>query len=100
MTATFRQPILWAIAAAMLFGITTPLAKVLSLPPFAAAGLLYLGAGAGLFAIRFMRDRGWHATGLARTDSRHLAARQLLAAGVDPSSKREELRGTFRLRRS
>src|SRR5258708_33860288 len=33
----------------------------------------------------------------ART--RHLAARQLLAAGVDPSLMREELRGTFRLRR-
>jgi transposase-like protein len=32
--------------------------------------------------------------------SRHLAARQLLAAGVDPSLKREQLRGTFRLRRS
>jgi hypothetical protein len=34
-----------------------------------------------------------------RARSRHLAARQLLAAGVDPSLKREELRGTFRLRR-
>src|ERR1700685_1306840 len=34
-----------------------------------------------------------------RARSRHFAARQLLAAGVDPSLKREELRGTFRLRR-
>lgn len=34
-----------------------------------------------------------------RARSRHLAARRLLAAGVDPSLKREELRGTFRLRR-
>jgi hypothetical protein len=34
-----------------------------------------------------------------RARSRHLEARQLLAAGVDPSLKREELRGTFRLRR-
>jgi hypothetical protein len=34
-----------------------------------------------------------------RARSRHLAARQLLAAGVDPSLKREELRGTFRLKR-
>ena len=34
-----------------------------------------------------------------RARSRHLAARQLLAAGVDPSLKREELRGPFRLRR-
>jgi hypothetical protein len=36
---------------------------------------------------------------VARARSRHLAARQWLAAGVDPSRKREELRGTFRLRR-
>jgi hypothetical protein len=36
---------------------------------------------------------------IARARSRHLAARQLLAAGVDPSLKREELRGSFRLRR-
>lgn len=36
---------------------------------------------------------------IAHARSRHLAARQLLAAGVDPSLKREELRGTFRLRR-
>jgi hypothetical protein len=34
-----------------------------------------------------------------RARSRHLAARQLLAAGVDPSLKREELRGAFRLKR-
>ena len=34
-----------------------------------------------------------------RARSRHLAARQLLAAGVDPSLKREELRGPFRLMR-
>jgi len=34
-----------------------------------------------------------------RARSRHLAARQLLAEGVDPSLRREELRGPFRLRR-
>jgi len=35
-----------------------------------------------------------------RAHSRHLAARQLLAAGVDPALKREEIRGGFRLKRS
>jgi hypothetical protein len=30
---------------------------------------------------------------IARAQSRHQAARQLLAAGVDPSLKRSELRG-------
>lgn len=35
-----------------------------------------------------------------RARSRHLAARRLLAAGVDPALKREEIRGPWRLRRS
>ena len=34
-----------------------------------------------------------------RARSRHSEARRLLAAGIDPSLKREELRGPFRLRR-
>jgi len=41
-----------ALASAALFGISTPLAKVLvgSIPPLALAGLLYAGAGLGLSA--------------------------------------------------
>ena len=66
------RPILPAIAAALLFGVTTPIAKALHLAAFELAGLLYLGAGLGLVAIRCIRDRGWTATGLERADLKWL----------------------------
>ncbi len=46
-----------AVAAALLFGATVPLAKTLlaHLPPVALAGLLYLGCGIGLLAIVAVR---------------------------------------------
>ena len=52
-----------ALAAAALFGASTPLAKLLAgdLPPLLLAGLLYLGSGAGLamlLAARIARDPG------------------------------------------
>ncbi|SHN31455.1 DMT family transporter [Rhizobacter sp. OV335] len=52
-----------ALAAALLFGASTPLAKVLGaeLPPILLAGLLYLGSGLGLAAVLVMR----RAAGLA-----------------------------------
>src|ERR1700744_1074134 len=45
--------ILTALAAAALFGATTPIAKALlgPMPPFMVAGLFYLGSGVGLGAI-------------------------------------------------
>lgn len=48
-----------ALAAAFLFGASTPLAKELlgQLSPWLLAGLLYLGSGVGLTAIRLFRDR-------------------------------------------
>src|SRR3954468_10612746 len=51
-----------ALAAALLFGASTPLAKLLvgSTPPLLLAGLLYLGSGLGLgllLALRAMRGR-------------------------------------------
>ncbi|MDN5873076.1 MAG: EamA family transporter [Sinobacteraceae bacterium] len=51
-----------ALAAALLFGASTPLAKQLlnDLSPVLLAGLLYLGSGIGLGIIRLIRDRGWH----------------------------------------
>ncbi len=46
-----------ALAAAALFGISTPFAKVLlgDLPALGLAGLLYLGSGSGLLLIRLLR---------------------------------------------
>ncbi|KAF0223259.1 MAG: hypothetical protein FD176_2078 [Rhodospirillaceae bacterium] len=49
-----RQGILAALAAAILFGASTPFAKMLlgAVDPWLLAGLLYLGSGLGLSALR------------------------------------------------
>jgi drug/metabolite transporter (DMT)-like permease len=59
-----------ALAAALLFGASTPLAKQLLLhtSPILLAGLLYLGSGIGLSVGRLVRDRGWRAPGLRPTE--------------------------------
>ena len=59
-----------ALAAAMLFGASTPLAKQLlrDTSPMLLAGLLYLGSGVGLSAVRLLRDRGWRTPALARAE--------------------------------
>src|SRR3984885_2648005 len=56
-----------ALIAALLFGASTPFAKLLApdMRPILLAGLLYLGSGLGLGLIRALRDRGWSAPGLA-----------------------------------
>ncbi|HEX4266756.1 MAG TPA: EamA family transporter [Steroidobacteraceae bacterium] len=55
-----------ALAAALLFGASTPLAKQLlrDTSPMLLAGLLYLGSGIGLSAVRLLRDRGWRSPAL------------------------------------
>ena len=47
-----------ALAAALLFGVATPLAKLLlgPLDPWLLAGVLYLGSGIGLALVRFDRS--------------------------------------------
>ncbi len=59
-----------ALAAALLFGVSTPLAKQLlrETPPLLLAGLLYLGSGLGLGAARLLRDREWRTPALARAE--------------------------------
>ncbi|MEA9993006.1 EamA family transporter [Pseudomonas sp. 10B1] len=58
--------VLYALAAAALFGVSTPLAKLfgIGINPLLLAGLLYLGSGLGLAVTRVIRDRGWRASGL------------------------------------
>ncbi len=55
-----------AISAAVLFGASTPFAKLLidEFPPILLAGVLYLGSGIGLLLFRIVKDKGWKATGL------------------------------------
>ena len=70
----FRSAIWPALAAAALFGASTPLVKLLvgELPTLLLAGLLYLGSGLGLATIRLLRDRGWKPSGLATGEWRWL----------------------------
>jgi drug/metabolite transporter (DMT)-like permease len=65
-----------ALLAALLFGLSTPFAKLLlgELPPLLLAGLLYLGSGVGLTALRLARRlRRVEAAGLAPRDLPWLA---------------------------
>lgn len=61
-----RAAIAAALCAALLFGASTPFAKLLAgqVTPIMLAGLLYLGSGLGLGVIRLLRDRGFAAPGL------------------------------------
>jgi drug/metabolite transporter (DMT)-like permease len=72
-----------AFGAALLFGASTPLAKILAdqVSPVLLAGLLYLGSGVGLWVIRIVRDRGFAASMLpAREWPWFLGA--ILAGGI------------------
>jgi Permeases of the drug/metabolite transporter (DMT) superfamily len=65
--------IIAALAAALLFGASTPMAKwllggVAHLSPLLLAGLLYLGSGLGLGLTRTIRDRGWRTPALQRRE--------------------------------
>jgi drug/metabolite transporter (DMT)-like permease len=70
MRSVLRSPILAALAAAGLFGASTPFAKALlgTTPPLLLAGLLYLGSGTGLALLRLLRDRGWRDPALPPTE--------------------------------
>ncbi len=75
-----------ALAAAALFGASTPLVKPLvgELSPILLAGLLYLGSGLGLAAIRLLRDRGWKASGMAPGEWRWLAGAIVFGGMLGP----------------
>jgi drug/metabolite transporter (DMT)-like permease len=76
-----------ALLAAVLFGVSTPLAKVLSpsVAPVLMAGLLYLGSGLGLGAFAWLRARrkgiASQEAALTRKDVPWLAV-AILAGGV------------------
>ncbi len=67
---TARSSILAALAAALLFGGSTPFAKLLvgDVSPILLAGLLYLGSGIGLWAVRLIHDRGFALVNLPTND--------------------------------
>jgi len=61
-----NQSIIFAITAAVLFGASTPVAKLLvgDVTPVLLGGLFYLGSGAGLGLFRIVRDKKWKPSGL------------------------------------
>lgn len=65
-----NRSVLYALLAAALFGASTPLAKLLvgHLEPILLAGILYLGSGVGLMALRIVRDHGWKSSELSRAE--------------------------------
>jgi drug/metabolite transporter (DMT)-like permease len=67
---TLSPAILSALAAAFLFGCSTPFAKQLTgdISPILLAGLLYLGSGIGLSVVRLIRDKGWSQATLSRQE--------------------------------
>ena len=73
------------LAAAALFGVSAPIAKVLlgSVPPVLLAGLLYLGAAMGLWGFRLLRPTTKEAK-LERGDVTKLAALVISGGIVAP----------------
>jgi drug/metabolite transporter (DMT)-like permease len=57
-----RNAALYALASAALFGASTPAVKLLldAIDPFVLAGMLYIGAGIGIFAVRWLKP--WFAS--------------------------------------
>lgn len=80
-----RRGGLFAIAAALLFGLSTPAAKAIvgNVHPLLLAGLLYLGSGVGLGIILFLGQR--HGASLRRADLPWLLATVLFGGALGPA---------------
>lgn len=84
-----RQAIGFAMVAALLFGLSTPAAKVLvaAADPWLTAGLLYLGSGIGLGCVRAVQwvwGRRSREAPVRRLDIPWLAAAVFAGGGVAP----------------
>lgn len=75
-----------AVAAAVLFGASTPFAKLLlgQLSPVLLAGLLYLGLGAGLTILYFLRRKTSGEAPLSRADLPWLAGATFFGGVLGP----------------
>jgi drug/metabolite transporter (DMT)-like permease len=67
---TANPSVVAALAAAVLFGASTPFAKALlgDVAPILLAALLYLGSGIGLWIVRLARDRGFRPARLSAAE--------------------------------
>lgn len=86
MNSDARRGVAAALASALLFGASTPLAKALvgELPAVLLAGLLYFGSGIGLTAVRLLRDRGWTSPHLQPTDWRWFGSAIFFGGALGP----------------
>lgn len=75
-----------ALSAAILFGASTPLSKLLlsDVRPVLLAGLLYLGSGAGLLIVIFFRGKSRIEAKLTRKDGPWLAGAVLFGGVLGP----------------
>jgi len=82
-----KPGILIALGAALLFGASTPLAKLAlsSANPLLVAGLLYLGSGIGLVIVRTIRFGQTTETPLSRADLPWLGGAILAGGMVGPA---------------
>src|SRR3954469_5965153 len=80
-----RRGGLLAIAAAVLFGLSTPAAKAIvgNVQPLLLAGFLYLGSGVGLGSIIVLGRR--HGVRLKRADMPWLLATVLFGGALGPA---------------
>ncbi len=78
-----RSAVILALAAAALFGLSTPIAKLLlgGVGPWTLAGLFYLGSGTGLAVVRMTRPARAAEAAIAGRDIPWLLA-AILAGGV------------------
>jgi drug/metabolite transporter (DMT)-like permease len=81
-----KSGIAFALLAALLFGVSTPFAKVLlgEHPPILLAGLFYLGSGAGLSLIRLALGKRRREAALTRRDIPWLAGAVFLGGILGP----------------
>jgi len=78
-----RGGVRFAIASALLFGLSTPCAKLLlgEAPPLLLAGLLYAGSGLGLFLLRLLSPGRAGEAPISRSQAPWLAA-AIVAGGI------------------
>ena len=64
------RPIAYAVSAAVLYALSTPVSKILmsEIPPSFLAGILYLGAGIGMIPISLIKRRAGSFRRIGRTD--------------------------------
>lgn len=80
--------IIYALLAAVLFGASTPVAKILTgeMHPVLLAGLLYLGSGLGLTLARLIRDGGLEPSGLVNAEWRWFLGAVLFGGVLAPAA--------------